>query len=159
MTKALTGQIVAEHMDSSTNVQSATPRYIDETTNAATTVYSDGVLLRFAKTTTGVDGNFTIGTTAGSRTLMNAFTDYDGADASIYAGAAASGNESVLFRALTTSSYGATWTAGAGLTGAALLTANELNDDNLTDADFAWGLNAGDSTANSAATVDRTSWL
>jgi len=161
MTKALTGQIVAEHMDGTDVTQQATLRYQDETTTAVTTVYSDGVIIRFAKNTTGVDGNFTQGSSAGVNTHFNLHNDYDGADNIVYAPAAASGNSSVLFRALTLddTAHTGTHTNAAAAAGAALNTANETNYDNLTAADFAWGLNAGDTSANTAATTDRTSWL
>jgi len=161
MTKALTGQIVAEHVDGADTTEQTINRYQDESTTAVTTVYSDGVILRFAKTTAGVDGNFTLSTTAGSVTLFNTHNDYDGADNTVYAPAATTGNSSALYRGLILddTAHTGTHTAVKAATAAALAIANETNDDNLTDADFAWGLNAGDATANTAATTDRTGWL
>ena len=161
MTKALTGQIVAEHMDGANTTQQATLRYQDETTTAVTTAYSAGVILRFARTTAGVDSNYTLAKSSGSTTLFNTHNDYDGADNKVYAPAAASGNSSALYRGLTldNSAHTGTHTNAVAAAGAALNTALETNYDNLTDADFAWGINAGDTSANTAQNVDRTSWL
>jgi len=161
MTKALRGTIVAEHVDGANTTQQATLRYQDESTSAVTTVYSDGVILRFAKTTTGVDGNFAVTSTAGTKTLLNTHNDYDGADGKVYAPAAASGNSSALYRGLTLddTAHSGAHTNAVAAAGAALNTALETNYDNLTDADFAWGINAGDSTGNTASDTDRTSWL
>jgi len=163
MTKALTGQIVAEHIDGIDVTQQATPRYLDNTTTAVTTVYNDGVILRFAKTTAGADSNFALATTVGTRTLFNLYTDYDGVDNTVYAPIAASGNSSALYRgliaAIAASVGPGTHTAAVAAAGAALNTALETNYDNLTDADFVYGANAGDSSANTAQDVDRTSWL
>jgi len=140
-TKAVTGIITAEHVDGSNSIEQTINRFRGNTTNnAATQVYPAGIILRFAAKNAGADYSFTLPSVSGGATGVNlaAWTDYDGGDGSIYAPAAATGNNSALYRALDAASYGGTWqkvAIGTSTSASDAADWTEYNVDNLTDAD------------------------
>ena len=166
-TKAATGNIIAKHVIGANSVKQTINRFKGRTTSGAITqVYPAGIILRFAAKTAGADYTFSLPTVSGGATGVDLDTwgAYDGADNSIYAPAAATGNNSALYRALDAASYAGTWDKVAiatGDTAASTATKNGYNVDNLTDADVFLSADAGDATTatNVTGRVNRTLWL
>lgn len=165
-TKAATGAITAKHLIGGTTTGQTINIYKGRTTSSAITrVYPAGIILRFKSKNGGE--TFSLPTVGGGATNDTALADwdaYDGADQSIYAPAAASGNNSALYRSLDAASYSGTWQKVAIATTdtpANKATWTGYNVDNLTDDDVFLAVAAGDvSTAtNTTGRVNRTLWL
>jgi hypothetical protein len=165
-TKAATGAITAKHLIGGTTTGQAINIYKGRTTSGAITrVYPAGIILRFKSKNGGETFSLpTVGGGATNNTALATWGDYDGADNAIYAPAAASGNNSALYRSLDAASYNGTWQKVAIATtdtpaNKAIWTG--YNVDNLTDDDVFLAVAAGDvSTAtNTTGRVNRTLWL
>ena len=151
-TKALTGNIVADHVEAVGTTAETISRYTSDGSTSAGLVHHAGAMLRFKAKNAGLDYEFNLSapTNTSTATIINGFGVWDGADDESYAPAAAAGaNASSLTRSMAAEGWttGVTTTAFTGtLTSAqkqAKASALGLNVDNYTDADFMHAADAG----------------
>jgi hypothetical protein len=180
MTKAVTGVIYKEHLDGTDSDEQTITAKEGATSTAATIVYPAGAIVRYKSkvageayntaTPTASGGTFTLGTHV---IAFDSLDDWDGSDGEAYVPAAASGNNSALYRSieadiavntgasLATAAnwYSAAWTSAT--TAADKATQLASNVDNLTSDDYNYGADAGDTTTatNVTGRVNRTLWL
>ena len=180
MSKAFTGQIFSEHIDGATNTEVPITAKEGNSGTAASLVHPAGALVRFKSKVAGEAYNTTAPTVSGGTftegTHINTFDtldEWDGTDGKVYVPAAATGNNSALYRSIEADiavntgaslATAANWfsTAHAATTAAATIaTQLSSNVDNLSSDDYNYGADDGDATVatNVAARVNRTLWL
>ena len=171
-TKALTGNIVADHVEAVGTTAETISRYTSDGITSAGLVHHGGAMLRFKAKNAGLDYEFNLSAPSNSATatIIDGFDDWDGADNLSYAPAAAAGaNASSLTRSMAAEGLG--WTTGVTTTAftgtltsaqkQAKASALGLNVDNYTDADFMHAADAGIGSvaSNQATKENRTLWL
>ena len=164
--KALNGAITSEHVEATGATEITINSYEDNSSStAATIIEPSGVLLRFASVNAGTAYDFAVSATGGtttSPTLINAITVRDGADNKMYAGAESADQatyDNYRMYEAEVSAVAAVASTTYADDSSALADEAAASVDDYTADDYMYPVNAGDATANSAATTDRTGWL